>query len=135
MATDERNPGVAEPGVAYEAAPAAVATGGRRRAAAGGSGVGGMDAWQQSVETRLAALGSKIDSQSKWLLGAYAAGFVLLAGLIVNRTDATNDRLSAKIDAVAAQVADVKADVAGLKADVAGLKTDVAGLKARPPHP
>lgn len=62
----------------------------------------GMDPWQTSVETRLGqlhgsveklgekidakttAIESKIDSNFKWLIGAYALGFVALAGMMIS---------------------------------------------------
>lgn len=60
----------------------------------GGGTSDGMDPWQTSVETRLGQihtalegtrkdLGERIDSNFKWLLGAYGAGFVILAGMMV----------------------------------------------------
>lgn len=49
-----------------------------------------MDPWQTSVETRLGQLhssidrlGDRVDSNFKWLLGAYGVGFVTLAGMMV----------------------------------------------------
>lgn len=78
----------------------------------GGGDFTGMDAWQESVEGRLGSLGTKIDGQLKWLLIAFASGFILLGGLILNRTDA----LAEKIGAVSAQVAQVKTDTAVLAA-------------------
>lgn len=52
------------------------------------------------VERRLEDLDHKLDNRFMWLLAAFAAGFMALGGLILNRTDATNERLGAKIDAV-----------------------------------
>lgn len=58
-----------------------------------------MDAWQQSVEGRLQSLSDKIDSQLKWLLIAFASGFIVLAGLLINRADVLRDLISSKAEA------------------------------------
>lgn len=52
------------------------------------------------LERRVDDLDRKLDNRFMWLLAAFAAGFMALGGLILNRTDATNERLGAKIDAV-----------------------------------
>lgn len=56
--------------------------------------LGGMDPWQSSVETRLGQLhtgieGLRSDLNTKflWLLGAFGAGFIALAGLIISLAD------------------------------------------------
>lgn len=85
-----------------------------------------MSPWEQSVESRLAEVNTRLDNQLKWLLIAFAAGFVALAGLILNRTDA----LSAKAEAISQQVGELKSDVAVLKASEEA--TDNAAL---PPCP
>lgn len=43
----------------------------------------------------------------KYILAAFAAGFVLLAGLIIQRTDALDDR----IDALAVQVTEIETEL------------------------
>ena len=55
---------------------------------------GDMDIWQQSVETRLGELSSRI----LWLAGGLAIGFVTLLGIMLTRTDGLGDRL-AKVEA------------------------------------
>lgn len=51
----------------------------------------GMDPWQSSVESRLGQLhgsveklSERMDSNFKWLLGAYGVGFVVLAGMMIS---------------------------------------------------
>lgn len=78
------------------------------RSGGGGGTSDGMGPWEQSVEGRLTALGDKIDSLQRWLLVAFAAGFVALGGLILNRTDVLSD----KIGSLGQDVATVKAQMA-----------------------
>lgn len=92
----------------------------------GGGTSGGMDAWQQSVETRLGDLstdirdlGKKVDGLIIWIVGAIAAGFLVVLGLI----NAKADQVSAKLDALTAQAAQVSERVA---------KVEVA-TEAKPP--
>ena len=77
----------------------------------GGGTSGGMDAWQQSVETRLGALGTKLDEQLKWLLIAFAGGFVVLAGLMLGCTI----WLSGHVDALGGQIGEMKTAIAVLQ--------------------
>ena len=56
----------------------------------GGDNSDGMDPWQQTVETRLGelradvrSLGDKLDSKFLWLMGAFGAGFIALAGMMM----------------------------------------------------
>ena len=81
----------------------------------GGDTFDGMDAWQQSTEQRLNNLDGRLDSHLKWLLFAFAAGFVILAGLIVNRTDSLSVNLGSKIEAVGAQVSSTNERIARLE--------------------
>lgn len=81
----------------------------------GGPTSGGMDAWQQSTEQRLNNLDGRLDSHLKWLLLAFATGFIILAGLVVNRTDSLSSNLGSKIDAVGAQVAGTNERIARLE--------------------
>lgn len=76
---------------------------------------GGMDAWQQSTEQRLNNLDGRLDSHLKWLLLAFAAGFIVLAGLVVNRTDSLSVNLGSKIEAVGAQVSTTNERIARLE--------------------
>lgn len=81
--------------------------------AGGGDGTSdGMDPWQQSVETRLGALEGKLDNHLKWLLIAFAGGFIALGGLVLNRSDG----LSGKMDQVNERIGDLRADLAALRA-------------------
>ena len=50
---------------------------------------GDMEPWQSSVESRLgqlhgdiASLSSKVDSNFRWLLGAYGTGVILILGAL-----------------------------------------------------
>lgn len=52
------------------------------------------------LDRRIDDLDRKLDNRFMWLLAAFAAGFMALGGLILNRTDAISERLGAKIDAV-----------------------------------
>ena len=61
---------------------------------------GDLDRRMGDIERRVDDLDRKLDNRFMWLLAAFAAGFMALGGLILNRTDATNERLGAKIDAV-----------------------------------
>ena len=61
---------------------------------------GSLDQRVDTLERRVDGWEQKQDSHFLWLLGAFAAGFLALAGLMLNRTDATNDRLGARIEAV-----------------------------------
>lgn len=75
----------------------------------GGDGTsGGMDPWQTSVESRLgqlhtdnSELRSALDSRFLWLLSAFAAGFIVLGGMMI----VGYLNLADKIDKVAAVVA------------------------------
>lgn len=63
----------------------------------GGGTSDGMDAWQQSVETRLSGLAQdvrdlrasvdkvsdRVDNRFFWLLGTFGAGFLILAGMLI----------------------------------------------------
>lgn len=70
-----------------------------------GSGDGtfdGMDPWQTTVETRLGQLHSDVsglrkavESNFRWLLGAYGAGFVILAGMLISGYLMLADKLDA----------------------------------------
>lgn len=71
---------------------------------------------EQSVETRLGKLGDKVDRHLVYLLGAFAAGFILLAGLVLNRTDDVRRDLDNKFTAISQQISGVQTDVAVLKA-------------------
>ncbi len=84
----------------------------------GGGGGGTSDdmSWQASIEGRVEGLRAKVDAHLLWVLGVFGAGFLLLAGLIVNRTDAITKELGAKIEGVGQQVGTVKTDVEVLKA-------------------
>ena len=83
----------------------------------GGGGGDSIDMdWPTSIENRVEGLRGKVDAHLLWVLGAFGAGFLLLAGLIVNRTDALTKDLGAKIEAVGQQVATVKTDVEVMKA-------------------
>lgn len=66
----------------------------------GGGDSTGMEPWKPAIER----LEDKLDSRFMWLLAAFGAGFILLATLIVNRTDAVSDRLGAKLDGLTQQV-------------------------------
>jgi hypothetical protein len=66
-----------------------------------------MDGWQQSVEDRLGRLDDRLDSHLKWLLLAFSAGFLVLAGLIIQQTST----LAAKIDGVSRDVSAVQQSV------------------------
>lgn len=86
----------------------------------GGSGGDGMDAWQTSVESRLGQLHSdvsslrtdlngridglsdRVDSNFKWLLGIYGAGFLTLAGMIIVGYLKLSDQIGDVAKAVAA---------------------------------
>ncbi len=67
-----------------------------------------------------------ISSDAKWILGGFAAGFVLLGTMIVGSFLLLDNR----IDAIRADMATIRADVAIIKADVATIKADVATIKS-----
>ena len=52
---------------------------------------GGMDAWQTSVESRLAELSSRV----LWLAGGIGGGFLVLLTIMLARTDTLGDRVAA----------------------------------------
>lgn len=87
----------------------------------GGGHDSGMDAWQASVENRLTAissrldgLGTKIDSQFKWVLGVYGAGFTFLLGALT----LGYFRLSDQIDAGDAKLDSIITSLAALTGQV-----------------
>ena len=86
------------------------------RGGGGGGTLDDMDAWRKSIEGRLEKLEERIDKVLLYTLGAFAAGFVVLGGLILNRTDAAVEKLSARIETVSEKVSATQADVAVLKA-------------------
>ncbi|WP_341020945.1 hypothetical protein [Brevundimonas diminuta] len=68
----------------------------------GGGTSGGMDGWQQSVETRLADLGTDVRDLRRWfgggvvlILGAFAAGFLALQAEIRESDKLTRHEISA----------------------------------------
>ena len=61
-------------------------------------------------------LGGKIDAQLKWVLIAFASGFVLLAGLVINRTDSVREALSAKSDAISTDLRQTNERLARMEA-------------------
>ena len=62
------------------------------------------------VRNRTAAAGARVSTDAKWILGAFATGFLVLGGLILT----VFSRLDTRIDALAADVARITADVARL---------------------
>lgn len=74
----------------------------------GGGGAGGQDAWQQSVEERIRRLDDKIDKTMLWVLGAFAAGFIVLGGLVLNRTDALSAKIEASNDRLSGQITELR---------------------------
>lgn len=83
---------------------------------AGGGGT------SDGMDPNIQRLDDKIDNRFFWLLGIFGAGFVLLAGLIINSTNRLSDRidnvtltLGAKIDGVSDQVDQVGQRVAKLE--------------------
>lgn len=78
--------------------PSATAAGADRRG-------GDLDRRMGDLERRVDDLDRKLDNRFMWLLAAFAAGFMALGGLILNRTDTVNERLAAKIDAVSERLA------------------------------
>lgn len=87
----------------------------------GGGTSGGMDAWQQSVETRLGDLstdirdlGKKVDGLTMWIVGAIATGFLVVLGLI----NAKADQVTAKLDLLTAQTAQISERVAKVEVGV-----------------
>lgn len=75
---------------------------------------GTMNAWQTSVESRLGTVNQKVDDHLKWILVAFATGFVLLGGLVINRTDGLSDKISKLSQDIA--VAQVRTEVLSQKA-------------------
>ena len=68
------------------------------------------------LEKRVDDLDRKLDNRFMWLLAAFAAGCLALGGLILNRTDAINDKLGAKIDAVSQRLSDLSERTARIEA-------------------
>ena len=87
------------------------------------------------IERRVDDLDRKLDNRFMWLLAAFAAGFMALGGLILNRTDATNERLGAKIDAInehlAAKIDGVDARLGGKIDGVSQRVSDLSERTAR----
>jgi hypothetical protein len=81
-----------------------------------------MTPWQQSVESRLTALDSKLDNHLKWLLIAFAGGFLVLGGLILQQTAS----LSQKVEGVGSQVSDLRVAIA--RQEGAGAPSSVARM-------
>ena len=93
----------------------------------GGNGTSGpMDPWQTSVESRLGQLhtdinqvrtdlssdigklSTRVDSGFRWLIGAYASGFVMMAGFVIGAyllTSGKIEKLGDGIDKVATAIA------------------------------
>ena len=68
--------------------------------------------WENSVERRLDGLDKKLDNRFMWLLAAFAAGFLAMGGLVLNRTD----DLGKRIDAVGQHMSDLGERVAKVEA-------------------
>jgi hypothetical protein len=85
---------------------------------------GGMEPWQPALNR----LEDKVDTHLKWLLIAFASGFVLLGGLIINRTDAVLDRFDTKFDAMGSRI-----DSVGDR--MSSLSERVAKVEAKLPEP
>lgn len=66
-----------------------------------------------------------------WVLGAIAAGFLTLASLVLNRTDAINTSLGAKIDAVDAKLTN---RIDGLDQKLSALSERTARIEGRLPE-
>lgn len=82
----------------------------------------GGDGTSDGMDPHIQRLDDKIDNRFFWLLGIFGAGFLVLAGLIINSTNRLSDRidgvattLGGKIDGVSAQVAQVGERVAKLE--------------------
>ena len=65
-----------------------------------------------------------------WLLAAFAAGFLSLGGLILNRTDAISDKLTGRIDSVEQRLG---SKIDGLNGRVSELSERTARIEARLP--
>lgn len=78
-----------------------------------------MDAWQTTVESRLGTLHNDISglrgdlgTKFLWLLGAFAAGFIILASAGVTGFLTLTNKIDAKADATDAKIERIEASIA-----------------------
>lgn len=88
----------------------------------GGGGTFDDMTWQDAVQR----VDAKVDSNFKWVIGVFGAGFmVLLAAfasaflILTDDIQSGNEKIAVKLDTISAQISDVKTDVAILKTQTA----------------